>query len=108
VRLQYTGQVAVTYMDYLDLDTGKSLNVIPGGIYNVALASGRLGDSEAVPSGLIEVEGEALAARGPAQGPNSTTHSASEKATDKPAEKPDDLRRGVAEPDASTPEIKEN
>jgi hypothetical protein len=80
VRLQYTGQVAVTYMDYLDLDTGKSLTVAPGGVYNVTLASGRLGDSESVPQGFIKV----------------------------PVKKPDDLRRGVAKPDASTPEIKEN
>lgn len=84
MRLQYTGQVAVTYMDYLDLDTGKSLTVTPGGVYDVALASGRLGDSEAVPQGLAAVE---------------------EKV---PAKQPDDLRRGVAKPDASTPEIKEN
>jgi hypothetical protein len=38
----YTGHEALTFPDYLDLGTGKTLAAEPGGTYDVAPASGRL------------------------------------------------------------------
>lgn len=37
----YNGHEALTFTDYLDLGTGKTLRAEPGGIYDVAPASGR-------------------------------------------------------------------
>ena len=34
-KVTYTGYLSVTYMDYLDTDTGKVLFVEPGGTYNI-------------------------------------------------------------------------
>lgn len=34
-KVIYTGHLSVTYMDYLDTDTGKVLSVEPGGTYNI-------------------------------------------------------------------------
>ena len=38
----YTGHEALTFTDYLDLETGKTLHAEPGGTYDVAPASGRV------------------------------------------------------------------
>lgn len=38
----YTGHEALTFQDYLDLGTGKTLAAEPGRTYDVAPASGRL------------------------------------------------------------------
>ena len=38
----YNGQEALTFTDYLDLGTGRSLHAEPGGTYDVAPASGRV------------------------------------------------------------------
>jgi hypothetical protein len=38
---QYTGQLACTYLDYLDLATGDTLSPVPGNFYAMAEASGR-------------------------------------------------------------------
>ena len=40
-RVRYTGVHAGTLMDYTDLDTGRAVQVVPGGVYDVAPASGR-------------------------------------------------------------------
>ncbi len=37
----YTGHEALTFPDYIDLGTGKTLAAVPGGTYDVAPASGR-------------------------------------------------------------------
>lgn len=37
----YTGHEALTFPDYLDLDTGRTLHAEPGGTYDIAPASGR-------------------------------------------------------------------
>lgn len=34
-EVTYTGHMSVTYMDYMDTDTGHVLQVIPGGTYNI-------------------------------------------------------------------------
>ena len=38
----YNGHEALTFSDYLDLDTGKTLRAEPGGTYDIAPASGRV------------------------------------------------------------------
>ncbi len=38
----YTGHEALTFPDYLDLETGQTLHAEPGGTYDVAPASGRV------------------------------------------------------------------
>ena len=40
-RVRYTGVHAGTLMDYTDLETGRALTAVPGGVYDVAPASGR-------------------------------------------------------------------
>ncbi len=40
----YTGHEALTFSDYLDLETGKTLHAEPGRTYDIAPASGRLAD----------------------------------------------------------------
>ena len=41
-RAAYAGHEALTFTDYLDLDTGKTLRAEPGGTYDIAPASGRV------------------------------------------------------------------
>lgn len=36
MRATYTGHLSVTYMNYTDLATGKTLQVEPGGTYDIA------------------------------------------------------------------------
>ena len=40
MRAAYTGSEALTFNDYLDLETGKTLAAVPGGEYDIAPASG--------------------------------------------------------------------
>jgi hypothetical protein len=42
VRAVYTGHEALTFSDYLDLNTGKTLYAQPGRTYDIAPASGRV------------------------------------------------------------------
>jgi hypothetical protein len=42
MRAVYGGHEALTFSDYIDLDTGKTLAAEPGGVYDIAPASGRL------------------------------------------------------------------
>ena len=37
----YNGSEALTFSDYVDLETGRTLHAEPGGVYEVAPASGR-------------------------------------------------------------------
>jgi hypothetical protein len=56
VRVVYTGIEVMTYLDYRDLSTEKTLTVIPGQTYSIALASGRNGDPDFVPPGFVLIE----------------------------------------------------
>ena len=42
MRAIYTGHEALTFSDYTDLDTGRTLHAQPGRMYDVAPASGRV------------------------------------------------------------------
>lgn len=42
MRAAYTGHEALTFSDYTDLETGKTLHAEPGRSYDVAPASGRV------------------------------------------------------------------
>ena len=42
MRAVYTGHEALTFSDYLDLNTGKTLYAEPGRTYDIAPASGRV------------------------------------------------------------------
>jgi len=42
VRAVYTGHETLTFTDYLDGETGRTLTAEPGGVYEVAPASGRM------------------------------------------------------------------
>lgn len=41
MRAVYAGHEALTFTDYTDLDTGRTLHAEPGGVYDIAPASGR-------------------------------------------------------------------
>lgn len=41
-RAAYTGHETLTFPDYTDMEAGKTLTAEPGGVYDVAPASGRL------------------------------------------------------------------
>ena len=58
----YTGHETLTFPDYLDLETGRTLTAEPGRSYDVAPASGRLAAD--LPAGwFVPASDEALAAR---------------------------------------------
>jgi hypothetical protein len=44
VRAAYTGTEALTFSQYIDLDTGKTLTAEPGGVYDITPASGHAVD----------------------------------------------------------------
>lgn len=41
MRAVYTGHETLTFSDYTDLDTGRTLTAVPGRVYDVAPAGGR-------------------------------------------------------------------
>ena len=41
MRAAYTGHEALTFGDYIDLETGRTLRAEPGGVYDIMPASGR-------------------------------------------------------------------
>ena len=58
----YTGHETLTFPDYLDLGTGRTLTAEPGQSYDVSPASGRL--AEDFPAGwFVPASDEELAAR---------------------------------------------
>jgi hypothetical protein len=57
VRVAYGGQETLTFMDYLDLGTGRTLRAEPGGVYDIAPTSGRRVD-EVPAQWFTVVEGE--------------------------------------------------
>ena len=66
MRVSYNGQETLTFGDYIDLGTGKTLLAGPGGVYDITPASGRLVDDVPVPwfTALEDQQrDEALAAR---------------------------------------------
>ena len=42
MRVAYAGHEALTFSDYIDLETGRTLHAEPGGVYDIAPASGRV------------------------------------------------------------------
>lgn len=61
MRAVYAGHEALTFPDYLDLDTGKTLYAVPGRVYDIAPASGRAADEVPAPwfvlaEGQVEVQ----------------------------------------------------
>ena len=42
MRVAYAGHEALTFSDYTDLETGRTLHAVPGGTYDIAPASGRV------------------------------------------------------------------
>ena len=42
MRVAYNGHEALTFTDYLDLETGRTLHAEPGGTYDIAPASGHV------------------------------------------------------------------
>ena len=42
MRVTYNGVEALTFTDFLDLETGRTLHAEPGGTYDIAPASGRV------------------------------------------------------------------
>lgn len=42
MRVAYAGHEALTFTDYTDLETGKTLHAVPGGTYDITPASGRV------------------------------------------------------------------
>lgn len=42
MRVVYVGHEALTFTDYLNLETGQTLSAVPGGVYDIAPASGRV------------------------------------------------------------------
>jgi hypothetical protein len=57
VRAAYAGQETLTFNDYIDLGTGKTLHAEPGGVYDITPASGRLVD-EVPAQWFTAIEGE--------------------------------------------------
>lgn len=42
MRVAYTGHEALTFTDYIDMEAGRTLHAEPGGMYDIAPASGRV------------------------------------------------------------------
>ena len=57
MRVAYGGQETLTFMDYLDLETGRTLRAEPGGVYDITPTSGRRVDEVPAPW-FTAVEGE--------------------------------------------------
>jgi hypothetical protein len=49
VRVAYAGIETLTFNQYIDLDTGKTLTAEPGGVYDIAPASGHTVDDVPAP-----------------------------------------------------------
>lgn len=45
----FTGSVTLTYPQYLDVSTGKTLVAVPGGTYGIELGSGYPGPPDPIP-----------------------------------------------------------
>jgi len=67
VRVAYAGHEALTFTDYLDLETGRTLFAEPGGTYDIAPASGRAVPE--VPEPWFDFAGEAGTEPEPEPGP---------------------------------------
>ena len=59
MRVAYGGQETLTFMDYLDLETGRTLRAEPGGVYDITPTSGRRVDEVPAPW-FTAVEGESV------------------------------------------------
>lgn len=49
MRVAYGGQEALTFMDYRDTETGRTLYAVPGGVYDITPVSGRVVDEVPAP-----------------------------------------------------------
>ena len=56
MRAAYTGHETLTFMDYLDLESSRTLTAEPGGVYDVAPSGGR--PVPDLPPGFAAVEQE--------------------------------------------------
>ena len=54
MRAVFTGHETLTFMDYLDLETGRTLTAEPGRVYDVAPAGGR--PVPVLPPGFVQVQ----------------------------------------------------
>ena len=61
MRVAYGGQEALTFMDYRDTETGRTLYAVPGGVYDIEPVSGRPVDEVPAPW-FTAVDPEAWAA----------------------------------------------
>ena len=80
VRAAYTGNEALTFGQFIDLGTGKTLHAEPGGVYEVIPASGHVvpeipaawfvpvDDQDQPAPDLWSVDGEAEPEQEPAEG----------------------------------------
>ena len=66
MRAAYSGTEALTFSQYIDLDTGKTLTAEPGGVYDIAPASGHVVDDVPEPW-FTAAEPKALEAGLPAE-----------------------------------------
>ena len=58
MRVAYGGQEALTFMDYIDTATGRTLHAEPGGVYDIILAGRPVDEYPA--NWFTPVEGEAV------------------------------------------------
>ena len=67
MRAAYTGHETLTFMDYVDGETGRTLSAVPGGVYEVVPAAAR--PVPELPPGCVPAEAEPEAAK-PAADPD--------------------------------------
>ena len=89
----YTGNDQRHYLDYRDATTGRVLEVSPGGVYDVEVASGQAaglplppGDGRWVPAFVPEVKAPVLAGLPPVLAAMAVASVTPEEAGDSPAE----------------------
>jgi hypothetical protein len=54
VRAAFTGSAPLTFMDYIDGETGRTLTAVPGGVYEVVPVAAH--PVPEVPPGFVPVE----------------------------------------------------
>lgn len=69
MAVQYLGHMTMTYMDYIDLATGKTLVAVPGQSYNIIPNGGHAAALPAVPSDGRFTAGTGREAKAPEEAP---------------------------------------
>jgi hypothetical protein len=86
VRAAYNGHEALTFGDYLDLESGNTLHAEPGGVYDVAPASGRPVPEIPEPWFTATVtDDDSEGADAPAEGDGAPDHGGEQEAGGEPA-----------------------